>query len=1038
MSSATPELNTAGNEIVRAGAGAGKTTELTNQVIQRAEAFYLSHGEMPRMIVTTFTRKATQELRERLMVRALESKKPHLIEFVNSKAHLYVSTIHGVLEIYLKRFGAPLAIDPNFIVLNRTEAAKLSRKALREVLFKTLNHQELLETFDFKKLTHLCRQYHEMKLKTKDSKAHDLNSLYSALAELAHAITEQTLDLVETITAEANGPKADDWIKFAEALQSVAKITAQSSKKQDDWIMGREQALQILSSVKKPTYSAKSATVSEETSEQSKEVVKNLTQFIEQNDAESMILFAESFERFEKLASEFSEKFQSMKRDLGAIEISDLELLAGECIRTEPDSAKLFSEEWDHWLIDEYQDTSPFQVELLGKLVGERPVFIVGDPQQSIYLFRGARSEVFASKEKEILKNKGQLRFLEKNYRSRRELLLFFNDFFAGFTNRFTPMLSFQEKPLKKSEPVAIFFISQKPEKNSDAPIRDAEFAGIVSHVLGQLAKGEKPESICVLARTRATLVKIADLLDEAGVPVHLHASGGFYERREIQDALALLKFLVNPHDNHNLLVLLRSPWFRVDDDALVHAIRKAQESYWTVLSKIETEEFESIARLKQYLANRNSLGVSACFRQGLIEAGFVDASRIHDSSGRRESNIWKLLSKLTFEEGKPGFNPLQFILNTYAELRDFEGSEEGDAVTAVEPNRVNLMTIHASKGLAFDQVILPCLDESPRLSTHYDFLYDEKINRWSMRIPIGPELQSTGSVGEKLFLKHFREQELQEHQRVLYVALTRARHSVFLSWTEPAGKNSWLEQLRFDVSEGVHQSEEYSYIVTREIPSAQNYQVSKNDQIVIRDVWSKKISAQSVQQTSVTQILESNSKVKYGGGNFLNKIWTSAHGSAVHKLMEMMKYRSEVQIKKLIQQWFPNRVDEVVKAVEWMGALSEPPVTKLISQGEVEWSFAFKQSGRLIEGQVDLWGKDSSVTWIVDYKTGSPEQYQKAFSQMELYSLALRRAGLVKANEEIKIAAVYPFSEKIFVKSAPAEADIIAAFFADQSPGTT
>lgn len=1034
MSGTSSELAVShGNEIVRAGAGAGKTTELTSQVIQRAESFYKIHGQMPKMIVTTFTRKATQELRERLMVRALDSKKNYLIEFVNSKAHLNVSTIHGVLEIYLKRFGAPLAIDPNFVVLNRTEAAKISRKALREVLFKNLSFQDLLESFDFKKLTFLCRQFHELKLRKQDAKPHDLQSLYSALTELTTGLSEKLGEVAESILAEASGPKAEEWGSFARNLQALQDLLSKKFKSEDDWTACRDTSIDVLSQTQKPRANAKNPSVSEETSEAAKEVLDEVSEFVEANDSESLKAFAETFERFEKLAAQFSEKFQAMKKELGAIEISDLELLAGECIRKEPESAELFSKEWDHWLIDEYQDTSPFQVELLAKLVGERPVFIVGDPQQSIYLFRGARSEVFALKENEMREAQGQLRLLDKNYRSRRELLLFFNDFFAGFTSGFMPMVSFQDKPLNSAEPVAQFFIAQKPEKNSVIELRDPEFDAIVAHILSQLAKGKKPESICVLARTRATLVKVADLLDDAGIPVHLHASGGFYERREIQDALALLKFLVNPHDDQNLLVLLRSPWFRVSDDALVHSIKGAEGSYWSILSKIETDEFESVSRLKTYLQNRSALGVSATFRQALIDSGFIDAARIHDSSGRRESNIWKLLSRLTFEEGKPGFNPLQFILNTNAELRDFEGSEESDAVTAVEPNRVNLMTIHASKGLAFDEVILPRLHERPRLSTHSEFLYDENLNRWSMRVPIGPELKMAGSVAEKLFLSHFREQELQEHQRVLYVALTRARHSVFMSWTEPAQKNSWLEQLRFDLSEGLHKSAEYNYLVTREIPKSEAIKVVSVEHVTVRDVWNKKIAPSSIQQTSVTQLLDSNAKLKFAGGNFLNKIRSSAHGTAVHKLMETLKYyKSPEQTRKLIENWFPDKSDEVLKAVNWMTTLKEPAIKDLIDQGEVEWSFAFKQSGKLIEGQVDLWGKMGSTTWIVDYKTGSPEQFEKAFSQMELYSLALRKAGVVSSNEEIKIAAVYPFSEKIFVKTAPLEAEVIKAFFAD------
>src|SRR3712207_2438262 len=125
VSNTTPQRLTV-DEIVRAGAGAGKTYTLTHRVMDIADEMLRLEKRFPRVIVTTFTRKATQELRERLMLLAL-NEKPHLVDFVNSRSHLVVSTIHGIMDLYLKRYGANVCVDPGYTVISGQQATKLTR-----------------------------------------------------------------------------------------------------------------------------------------------------------------------------------------------------------------------------------------------------------------------------------------------------------------------------------------------------------------------------------------------------------------------------------------------------------------------------------------------------------------------------------------------------------------------------------------------------------------------------------------------------------------------------------------------------------------------------------------------------------------------------------------------------------------------------------------------------------------------------------------------------------------------------------------------
>jgi hypothetical protein len=106
---------------------------------------------------------------------------------------------------------------------------------------------------------------------------------------------------------------------------------------------------------------------------------------------------------------------------------------------------------------------------------------------------------------------------------------------------------------------------------------------------------------------------------------------------------------------------------------------------------------------------------------------------------------------------------------------------------------------------------------------------------------------------------------------------------------------------------------------------------------------------------------------------------------------------------------------------------LTEPPLRQLIEAGNVEWGFQLKTARGLVEGQIDLWGTDSEgITWLVDYKSGSPALQEKAFRQLDLYTLALRASGV---TGEIRCAVIYALNDKVIVKKAGDSATIKAEF---------
>ena len=1018
------------HEIVRAGAGAGKTYTLTHKVMDLADAHLAATGRYPRLVVTTFTRKATQELRERLMLLALDER-PGLADFVNSRSQLVISTIHGVMDLFLKRYGTHLGVDPGYKIIGATEAGKVARQILRGIVLGDAKLSDLLESMPFNRLCSLVRRIDGLLIENPDSKPFSCEDFASLFALRGARVARDLNEAASRIKTETD---KENWVAMADAYLRLARLIEPSR-----WSEMRPRFLAALEEMPVARRSSRGAqAVSEETADFAKGARERASEFTEPlYDPETWRAFAERYAEVEAIARTFSDEFQRAKLARGTLEISDLERLALSCVRLHPSTAEAFAREWDHWLIDEYQDTSPFQVELIRALSGTSPAFVVGDPQQSIYLFRGARSDVFERREKEILSHGGSRRLLTVNRRSRPELLLFLNDFFARMEPPFQPMDPFfhEGAAIDPTTEVATVFIAGAAEAGEVDS--ESEMDALVRHVQDLLARGAKPEDICVLARTNQTLIETATRLGEYRLPTHVHAASGFFDRREIRDALALLKFLINPHDGFNTVELLRSPWFRLPDGALAEFGRHRPESIWEklVAEFSMADEFVSIRRLQELLQLSTKEGLSGAFQHALIEGGFFDLAHLHDVSGRRESNLWKLLSRLKQEEARPGFNPLAFVSQcrqSQAALDD--ANAEGDAVAAVEPDRINLMTVHASKGLEFKHVILPRMAQRPRLTSNEEFTFDEDARRWAMRLPYGEDRAMTASLPEVMWLEKFRAQELAEHARVLYVALTRASETVFLSWTPPEAANSWAAMTRLDLTPGSHQGPSYCYRVTSESAKPEEFVGTSSAIQEPRAPWSKprpalgalglRDGAESQQPFSVSDLLERKPGIAMrpaASRDVAALLAYAARGTAVHRLMELLKYPSRDRLDRLIQRWFPDQEGEVLEAVSFVRAYEEPPLMDIITNGEVEWRFTVVESGLLIEGQVDLWGRThQGEAWIIDYKTGNPELKEKAFDQMAIYSLALRRSGYLEPGEPLNLAAVYPFARRVFVKPAP------------------
>ena len=730
--------------LIKAGAGTGKTESLITSVYELFQKFSLDQGREPKLIVCTFTRKASQELKERLFKIAVKEikdfsskesaqKAPAFLSYLQS-SFLQISTIDGILSRFLKKQGAFIDLNPDFEISYSSVNKKLFDSLAEKFIYD--KHFSLLQKFPYPILRDIFLSYINSCLKYKNI------SFYNR----------------------------DDFENF---------------NKQRDLILAVQKSKSSLESFVK------------QHSELSCLDAKKLKEWLKQDEKFSKDDFVPVFEQLKKAGEELLPLFLEKKKNSSVLDIEDLLLFSYDMLKRNPLSAKAFSKEWDYWFIDEYQDTSWLQEQVIQEITQFKNVFCVGDPGQSIYSFRGADPQVFHRREQQLKK---PVKILKTNRRSSAQLIGFYNDFFKK-----EPFIKFKtpSSPKKSSvDPYLSFFTYNK----KDEDYRNSVFQSLYHYIQHLSQKGVDYGTIAVLSSRNEDLAQMTNYLRGKGLPVIFHSSKKFSQSRIVLDSLFLLKFLINPYDDVNLKALLRAPYFRLRDQDLADSSyqyhsNKEFMSFWAFI-KNKYKESLFVKKLQAYLDNYNRLGLFESFKQALFDSALMDLSYWQDPTSFSLANIWKLLNLLDNKK----FSELEL----FYELLKKEADEDVDHLKSARPleqsSAVSLMTIHKSKGLEFEHVVLLdfSMSDSPlqKGSKLEDItVFDRNRNKMTTAVPIGGrEKSKIKSYGHEIYNQIQNQIKIKEQERLYYVAMTRAKDSlaVFFPHGKGPSANSWLRTVDY------------------------------------------------------------------------------------------------------------------------------------------------------------------------------------------------------------------------------------------------
>ncbi|MFT5139084.1 MAG: DNA helicase-2/ATP-dependent DNA helicase PcrA [Lysobacterales bacterium] len=435
----------------------------------------------------------------------------------------------------------------------------------------------------------------------------------------------------------------------------------------------------------------------------------------------------------------------------GLVDFAELLLRAHELWLQRPELLSHYRKRLTHLLVDEFQDTNSIQYAWIRMIAGDTgQVFVVGDDDQSIYGWRGAKVENVNHFVRDF-PNVTTVK-LEQNYRSTGNILEAANALIAHNEGRMGKKLWTEDEPGK---PIQVYAAFNEQE--------EARF--VVAQIEHWISQGRKAEEAAIVYRTTAQSRQFEEYLLKASLPYRVYGGQRFFERAEIKDALAYLRLLQNPNNDASLERVINTPTRGIGQKTINMLRMQARESglpLWQAAGEcLKQGIFSGRAAnaislfMKMVEAMREQMGdwTLGNQTQGVIDQSNLASHYEKEPREKMESrleNLQELVNAATSfvlpaEDEEAGLNPLQsFLSHAALEAGETQGEAWDDCV--------QLMTLHSAKGLEFPMVFMVGMEDG-----------------------LFPHQRSVQESGGRL----------EEERRLCYVGITRARELLYMSYAE-------------------------------------------------------------------------------------------------------------------------------------------------------------------------------------------------------------------------------------------------------------
>ena len=545
-------------------------------------------------------------------------------------------------------------------------------------------------------------------------------------------------------------------------------------------------------------------------------------------------------EKLSNLVTEFTKNFAEKKKEKNCIDFNDIEHFALKILLDENNNptevAKKYKEKFEEIAIDEYQDSNLVQEAILTSISKGNNIFMVGDVKQSIYKFRQARPELFLQKYDEY-KNKEEkaqednLKIqLFRNFRSRQNILNITNLVFESIMSKELGDINYNENEylnyganypepeeiknyagiaeldiidLKEDESITAFE-GEEDEEEQERVEDDVLEAKFVANKIQELLNSNymvfdkkqgyrkiRPKDIVILLRAISNLSPIYEKeLSDLELPVFSDTSGTYLDTVEIQTILSVLKIIDNPLQDIPLVVVLRSSICNfTDNDLITIRLTDRNCNFYEALIKTRLicdgdlkNKIESfLEKLEKWKSISQYMPLDEFIWQIYLDTGYYQYVGLLPNGAMRQANLKTLFEKAKqYEKAsfKGLFNFIQFI----DKLKKQNGDLASAKLIGENEDVIRIMSIHKSKGLEFPVVFL--------CNSHKKFNMQDLNDNILLHqdIGFGPTIMDTtrkikySSIAKDAIKLKMKQETLSEEQRILYVALTRAKEKLYIT----------------------------------------------------------------------------------------------------------------------------------------------------------------------------------------------------------------------------------------------------------------
>lgn len=1031
----TPEQALAINTIksnvsLLAGAGSGKTYVLMKRFVQILRADLSVNPT--NIVAITFTRKAADEIKGRVRqaVNECVEQAQNDLERLRWQEHLQkvesapISTIHSLCSRILRDNPVETQLDPEFTILEDFEAQDFFKETLQQYLRKNIKEnaalRRLVQTYGVNsfvnqvtalgdKLSELVREDNlaEPYLKAKEELPALQQKLFAAVREVIEA-------------REALGTKTKGRQTLTEAAGLLDEMQKQLLAPEPDC------SLLDASGVVKVSGKALAAELTN---------LKNLRQ-----ELNHVILNAKGCDLVQDwlaVLQEFYACLSARKQENNVLFNDDLDLLAIEHLQKNEALRQKYQERYKYIMVDEFQDTNERQRQLIYLLCGNKldntnNLFIVGDVKQSIYRFRHADVSVFNRVKEDIAQNAGKNLGMKTNFRSTQSIVESCNTAFCQLMD-----LPKEEICLEHHEGAntggAKVCLLQVPYKSKDDDLGakedkwQKEAEAIAAYLQQELPKVEpqlRPgASKAILLRAMTHCEILRQTLQGYGINCVVVKGKGFYEQQEVLDILNLLAALHNRYASLELAGALRSNYFGLDDATLTQLFWQTENDkpLWDVLQAVGSGELQlnlqpeqqalamqAAERLRSLRQAAALMALPELFAQlwDELKPEFVLSQQENGPS--KLANV-KKLRRLAQQYCQTKQASMAEWLQNVKDLR--ASSSKEPAATVQADDALQIMTIHNSKGLEFDLVILPQLDKSVKGDTaSIKYLPGKEGEQGLLGIKVpDKEMQLQNSGVYEMAKARDSELEEAESRRLLYVAMTRAQKQLLMVGTVaeeklpeaiiglPAAKGWWQQlQAVYEVDWDKQESScPWVRLLCADALSPAVEQQGEQQQLVLEPLalaplpayaacGRTRFTASALQtylhcqrQYYYQQVLAVPELEQTVAGEQAHELPASVTGSIVHKALELYNgYNAEAVFAIALDEFAPSAAATQAKSMFDAYVVSD--LYKALpkkQKRELEFVQPLQQE-LAAEGVIDLLAFDEDDNMIiVDYKTGTPPE---------------------------------------------------------------